>query len=69
MQTTKEFNKLTPFEKTVLLEIARTQAFASAAFQVACASPGDTIPPPKEILEKALADQMHGLLETLKDNQ
>jgi hypothetical protein len=65
----KEFNKLTPFEKTVLLEIARAQALASAAFQVASAAPGEKIPPPKEILQTALDAQILGMLETLKKNQ
>ena len=65
----EEFNKLTPFEKTVLLEIAKTQSFASAAFQVSCAAPGEKISPAKEILQKALDDSILGILATLKKNQ
>ena len=65
----EQFNKLTPFEKTVLLEIARAQALASAAFQVASAAPGEKIPPAKEILQTALDAQILGMLETLKKNQ
>jgi hypothetical protein len=69
MNDTKEFDQLSPFERTVLLEIARTQALASAAFQVSYASPGENLPPAKEILEKALGDQMTGILETLRNSQ
>jgi len=65
----EEFNKLTPFEKTVLLEIARAQALASAAFQVASAAPGEKIPPANEILQTNLDAQIQGMLETLKKNQ
>ena len=63
------FDKLTPFEKTVLLELAKTQAFASSAFQVSCAAPDEKIPPAKEILAKALDDSIHGILATLDKNQ
>lgn len=62
------FEELTPFEKTALLEIARTQALASAAFQLVSAAPGEVLPQPQDILRKALADQMSGILQTLSDN-
>lgn len=63
------FKGLSPFEKTVLLELAKTQAMASAAFQVSCAAPGEKMPPAKEILTKALDDSLTGLLATLKKNK
>jgi hypothetical protein len=62
------FQNLSPFERTVILELARCQSFASAAFQVACKASGEKIPPPKEILKIALDDSYHGILETLKNN-
>ena len=65
----EEFNKLTPFEKTVLLEIARAQALASAAFQVASAAPGEKLPHAAQILQTTLDAQILGMLETLKKNQ
>lgn len=62
------FSKLNPFEKTVLLEIARAQAFASAAFQAACAKFGEKLPPANEILNTALENSIAGMRETLRNN-
>jgi hypothetical protein len=65
----KEFNTLSPFEKTVLLEIAKAQSMASASFQIVSAAPGEKLPPAKQILQTALDDSILGILATLKKNQ
>jgi hypothetical protein len=62
----KELEKLNPFEKTVLLELAKTQAMASATFQIVCGAPASNA---KDILDKSLDATLQGLLETLKKNQ
>lgn len=69
MNIEDQIKDMSVFEKTVLMELAKTQAMASAAFQVSCASPGEKIPPPQQILKKALDDSLIGLLATLKKNQ
>ena len=69
MNTEDPFKGLNPFEKTVLHEIAKTQAMASAAFQISLASSSAKLPPAQQILKKALDDSLIGLLETLKKNQ
>ena len=63
------FEELTPFEKTMLLELAKTQAFASAVYQTAFAKSPTEIPPAKEHLRKCLDDAILGILATLKKNQ
>jgi hypothetical protein len=63
------FEKLSPFEKTVLLELARTQSFASAAFQIASKGPNEVLPPSREILNNSFEDALTGILKTLRENQ
>ena len=63
------FEELTPFEKTVLLELTRTQAMASAVYQLAFAKTPQEIPPVKEHLQKCSDEAILGMLETLKKNQ
>jgi len=70
----KEINKdilkdLTPFERTVLMEIAKAQAFASCAYQVARADPDDDLPSPKDHLQTTLDAQMQGIFRSLEKNQ
>jgi hypothetical protein len=65
----KEFKLLSPFEKTVLLELARTQALANACFAAIYSWPNRTdLPNSATHLTKCLDDAMTGILETLRKN-
>ena len=63
------FEGLSPFEKTVLLELARCQALASAAFQASYHLTDGKAPPPGEILKKAFDTAIAGITETLKNSR
>ena len=66
--TTPEFKALSPFEKTVLLQLVKLQSFSSASCQISSSSPGEQIPPLRDILQKAQMEGVQGMLETLKNN-
>jgi len=64
-----EFKVLSPFEKTVLLELAKTQSYVNACFAAIYSWPDRTdLPNSKEHLAKCLDDSMTGILETLRKN-